>query len=243
MPGTPMLRLAVLALALSAVLPALAPVPAAARSPACPDRALVTVGELLDLAPSMGGASKYGSWRANRRAHACFGGATIRLRGFANWPEGIGGTSISGVEPRYFEWPQLFLFTSGREVATGYGAGPFYGIVVPPRFGRVERAFHRVWVDVTARFSDPLASRCRGYGPRGDRPPRPQAVASCRDTLVMTSIRVASGPPETAAAVDPRSPEAPGATNAAWLLLALATAVGLAAGWRRVRRPAVGQRR
>lgn len=177
---------------------------------------------------------------ANPRAHACFGGATITIRGFANWPDGLGGTSISGIRPTYFEWPTFFLFASSRELAPGFGKGAFYGIVVPPRFGRVENRYHREWVVVTARFEDPLAARCRGYGPSGDRPTRAEARAVCRDTLVLTSIRVASGPPDTAAAAqDPAGPRTPGAP---WPWLVGALLLGALAGWRRSceasRRPA-----
>ena len=204
MSGPSVIRVAVLAILIAGLLAVLAPAPAAARAVSCPDRDHVTVGDLLDLAPF----DTVDYWGTNPRAHACFGGATITIRGFANWPEGIGGTSLSGVKPLYFEWPALFLFASSREAYPGYGRGSFYGIVVPPRFGKVENAFHGVWVDVTARFEDPLANRCRGYGPKGDRPTRAEAVATCREYLVLTSIRAAAGPPDTAVAADRPVPAA-----------------------------------
>ena len=146
---------------------------------------------------------------------------------------------MSGVRPSSFEWPQLYLFASSREASPGFGRGSFYGIVVPPRFGRVENAFHGVWVDVTARFEDPLANRCRGYGPKGDRPTRAEAIATCRESLVLTSIRVAAGPPDTAVAVVPVGPSAPGTP---WLALVPAALLGVWAGWRRVSRAVAGPR-
>ncbi|HEX6945201.1 MAG TPA: hypothetical protein VF196_03340 [Casimicrobiaceae bacterium] len=227
MPGSSMLRVVALAILVGVLAPAAVPGRAAARAVPCPDRHAVTVHDLLDLAPF--DVSGFGG--ANPRAHACFGGATITIRGFANWPDGLGGTSVSGIRPGYFEWPQFYLFASSREVAPGFGKGAFYGITVPPRFGKVENTYHRVWVVVTARFEDPLANRCRGYGPKGDRPTRAEAIATCRESLVLTSIRVASGPPDTAAAVpdqaDPRTPGAP------WPWLVGAVLLGALVGWRR----------
>jgi hypothetical protein len=232
MPGPSILRVAALAIVIGALLPVVAPAPAAARSAPCPDRHALTIQDLLRLAPY----DTNNFWGPNPRAHACFGGRTITIRGFANWPDGIGGTSMSGIRPGYFESPRLFLFASSREIARGYGRGSFYGIVVPPRLGKVENAYHRVWVVVTARFGDPLANRCRGYGPKGDRPTRAEAIATCRDYPVLTSIRVASGPPDTAVAAGPAGAVVPGTP---WLLLAPAAMLGAWAGWRRTSRPVV----
>jgi hypothetical protein len=236
MSGPCMLRIAALALVIGGLLPALAPSTAEARSAECPDRNALTVSDLLKLAPFR--VNNY--WGANPRAHACFGRKAITIRGFANWPDGLGGTSVSGIKPGYFEWPELFLFGSSREVAPGYGKGSFYGIVVPPRFSMVEETYHRVWVVVTARFGDPLANRCRGYGPKGDRPTRAAAIAVCRDHLVLMSIRVAAGPPDTAVApgqIDTGPPGVP------WHILVPAALLGAWAGWRRFSRPAVAGRR
>lgn len=220
------LRVAALALVLAGLAPALVPAPAAARAPACPDRHDVTVDDLLDLAPF----DVNNFWGPNPRAHRCFGGATITIRAFANWPDGLGGTSLAGVRPSVFEWPQLYLFASSREIAHGYGRGSFYGIVVPPRFGKVEKTYHRVWVEVTARFEDPYADQCRGYGPKDVRPTRAEAVAQCRDMLVLGSIEAAAGPPDTATASGLVPTGTPGWP---WLLLGPAGLAGAWAGWRR----------
>jgi len=238
MPGQLILRIAALAVALGALLPALAPPPALARGIPCPDRHAVTVRDLLALAPG----SVSGYWGENPRARACFGRATITIRGYANWPEGLGGASLSGIKPAYFESPNFFLFASSRELAPGFGRGDFYGIVVPPRLGAVEKRYHRVWVVVTAHFVDPLATRCRGYGPKGDRPSRAAAIASCRNRLVMVSVARASGPPATAIErALARGDHGSDGTPQGGLPPVAGLAVGLAAclGWRRMRgRPA-----
>jgi hypothetical protein len=208
--------------------------PAAARSEACPDRESVTVGDLLALGPRRGWSGFLGS---NPRAHACFGGATITIRAFANWPDGIGGTSTSGIKPDVFEWPQLYLFESAREVYRGYGAGRFYGVVVPPRFGRVEKTYHRMWVEVTARFEDPYADRCRGWAEIGKPMSRADAVAYCRDMLVLTAIRATSAPPPATSAASPVPPASSGAPLAWWPVLVSAAGLGAWLGWRRFARP------
>lgn len=233
MSGRVTVRIAALAITLGAVLAAVVAAPALGRSMPCPDPHDVTVRDLLALSPMDVG----NDWGENPRAHACFGGETITIGGYANWPDGLGGTSVSGVKPAYFEWPRFYLFASSREVAPGYGRGPFYGIVVPPRLGAVENRYHRAWVVVTARFADPLANQCRGYGPKADRLRRAEAIASCRDRLVMVSIARAPGAPATdaAAAGDASSSpwaEEPGLPPPAMPLLALVGVAGAVAGWR-----------
>lgn len=234
MPWSSLVRVATLLFAIGALLPAVAPAPVLARAP-CPDRHAVTVHQLLDLAPY----DVSGYWGVNPRAHACFGGQTITIRGFANWPDGLGGTSTSGIRPAYFEWPTFFLFASSRELAPGFGKGSFYGIVVPPRLGSVERTYHREWVVVTASFESPLANRCRGFGPEADRPTRAEAIATCRDQLVLTSVRVAAGLPDTDATIQAVRT---GRSGLQWLLLAAAV-LGVCAAWRRHSVPIVGERR
>jgi hypothetical protein len=142
MPGSSILRVLALAILVGGLLPATVPGPVVARGARCPERHAVTVRDLLELAPY--GTSSYGG--ANPRAHACFGGATITIRGFANWPDGLGGTSTSGIRPTDFEWPTFFLFASSREsrarvrpgrVRRARGAAvPQGGGPVPPRLGR-----------------------------------------------------------------------------------------------------------
>lgn len=237
MPRPAILRVVILAFLVGGLLPALAPAPALARGALCPDRHDLTVHDLLALAPLR--VNNY--WGENPRAHACFGGATLTIRGYANWPDGIGGTSQSGTRPGWFEWPAFMLFASSREVAPGFGRGAFYGIVVPPRLGAVEQRYHRTWVVVTARFAHPLADRCRGYGPRGDRPTRAEAIAGCRDRLVMLSITRAPGPPATDAAGRMTGSSAlggipPSLPAPAAPLLALVALAGSVAGWRRTAR-------
>jgi hypothetical protein len=215
------------------LLPLLAPAEAVARSVPCPDRHDLTVRDLLALAPQR----VDGYWGESPRARACYGGATLTVRGYANWPEGLGGTSVSGIRPAWFEWPTFYLFASSRELAPGFGRGAFYGIAVPPRLGAVEQRYHRTWVIVTARFEHPLATRCRGYGPRDDRPTRTEAVAACRDRLVLLSVTRFAGPPATDAvtgvdAVTRRTPP-PAVPAPAAPLLAIVALAGALAGWRR----------
>jgi hypothetical protein len=221
-----------LALVLGTLATALVAPAVRARSVPCPDGPIVTVTELLALA-----GHPYDHSGANPRGHACFGSATIRIRAVANWPDGLGGTSMSGITPREFEWPSLYLFESAREVAPGYGAGRFYGVVVPPRFGSVERTFHRRWVDVVARFGDPYANRCRGWAAVGRPMSRAKAVATCRDSLVLVSIGLASGAPDTATApIAPITPT-PALGAAAPVPVVCAGAGAFALAWRRSRRP------
>ena len=85
---------AVLGLALAALLSATAPSPATARTIPCPDGEPVSVREVLAMAGDYGGY-----WGPIPRLHACFGDAPILVAGVVNRPDGLGGTSTSGVTP------------------------------------------------------------------------------------------------------------------------------------------------
>ena len=208
----------------------LAALPAiAAREAACPEHRPLTVRDLHRLeGPD--------PWASSPEAHACFGASEVWIRAVVNNPDGLGGTSTSGIKPAVFEWPQLSLFGSTREVAPGVGDGPFVGIVVAPGSGRVERTFQGRWVDVVARFEHPYAERCRGWADVGEPLSKAEAVAICRDTLVLDSIRAATGPPTT----DTAAPAAGGRSTPLVPLipaLLLAAALGAWLGWRRSRLP------
>jgi hypothetical protein len=226
MHARPILVPALLVLVLGGAFGLVSPSAVAARSSPCPDRS-PTVRELDRMLMT-------GLRTGRELGRECFGGSEIRIRAFANWPDGIGGTSASGVVPSWFEWPGLILFASEREVAPGYGAGVYYGIHVPPGFGNVENRYHGVWVDVTARFEHPLALTCRGYGPKAIRPSRKEAIEICKSVPVLTSIRTVPDPPDTAgvAATVP----ATGPAGVPWVLTGASALLG-ALLWRRRIRP------
>jgi hypothetical protein len=93
-------------------------------------------------------------------------------------------------------------------------------------------------VEVTARFEDPYADRCRGWAVIGKPMSRADAVAYCRDMLVLTAIRATSAPPPATSAASPVPPASPGVPLAWWPLLVAAAGLGAWLGLRRSARQA-----
>ncbi len=206
-----------------------------ARTVPCPSQPL-SVADLRRLWSDGGGYAGFNG-ATNPRFHECFGRSDVRIRGFVNRPDGLGGTSATVMEPGWLaEAGALILFGSSRELAPGYGAGSFYGISVPPSFGRVENRYQRSWVDLTAHVDDPAARTCHNVGPKKLRLSKRESVALCREVVVMSSIRPADGPLTDAAwaqasATAPK-PEAP---QPAWPLLLPAAVLGAWLWQRRIR--------
>lgn len=196
----------------------------------CPAQPL-TVGELLALADDAGYAGFLG--QLNPAGLACFGGSDVRVIGFVDEPEGLGGVSAIVIEPRWLTERGLFLHPSSA--GTSDASGAFYAVAYPPGSGNPNRRYARRWVSLVAHFDDPAAQTCHAEGPADADPPTDEeAVAMCRQILVLSSIRVTSAP-DTATAAAPA--DARGDVSA--LVFVAAGLLGLAA-WagRRRARPA-----
>jgi hypothetical protein len=105
----------------------------------------------------------------------------------------------------------------------------------PPGSGNPNRRYARRWVSLVAHFDDPAAQTCHAEGPAdADPPTEEEAVAMCRQILVLSSIGVTSAP-DTATAAAPADTR----RDVPALVFVAAGLVGLAA-WagRRRARPA-----
>lgn len=209
--------------------------PVTARTTPCPDQPL-TVSDLHRLWLDGGDYAGFNG-ATNPRFHECFGKSEVRIRGFVNRPDGLGGTSTTFMKPGWLaEAGALILFGSTRELSPGYGAGTFYGVSVPPSFGRVEKRYQRSWVDLTAHVDDPAALSCHSVGLKAARLSKRKSVALCREVLVLSSIREADGPPPDTATgqglarlARPESPEP------SWAILPAAAVLGAWLWLRRIR--------
>lgn len=220
MPSSPMRRIAVRAIPGRAVLLVLMAIlvgvgvpaasPPVADAASCPDPGSVSFAQLwrlwrADARPGDGGGS--GDWRAARR---CFGSTPFTIHAYVARVEGIGGTSLTGVAPAYWEWPDLYLMGSRRTRAYGFDYGRYLGIVVPSGWPNLTRMYHGSWAYVTVRFNHPRATECMGYGPKKDgRPTKQQAVAICRRQPVILSISRAGPLPATDTLPGPATPAGP----------------------------------
>jgi hypothetical protein len=204
--------------------------PVEARSSTCPAQPL-TVRDLNRLEDEV--VSRVSTFASvNVAALRCFAGRDIRIRAFADEPDGIGGTDTFVIHPLWLTNSSLYLFASSREVAPGFGAGRYTAISVPPALGRVDKRFHRRWVEVTAHYDDPIAGRCHATGLRSTLPTRAQSIATCRAIPVLSSVRAISGPdaPDTATVSAGAASPSDGSVARGVLLLA---AAGLGVGlWR-----------
>ena len=211
------------------------PGPVMARTVPCPDQPL-TVGDLRRLWSDGGDFAGF-MGATNPRFHECFGRSEVRIRGFVNRPDGLGGVRPTVMKPTWLaERSALILFGSSREIAPGYGAGGFYAISVPPSFGRLEKRYQRSWVDVTAHVDDPAARTCHNVGPKDVRLSKRESVALCRDVLVLSSIRQAGGPlTDAATAPVPVNVTQPGPPRPAWPVLLPAAFFGAWLWLRRIR--------
>src|SRR3954454_21405450 len=133
----------------------------------------------------------------------CFGSRTLTFRAWVAPPcDGCGGTSASTIAPSWFDG------LGGRNVPPAEGrTGAELPAFVPPRPGRCPepdasscpfRPFVRRFVIVTARFDDPLAQTCRySAHPPGPGFTRQDAIAECRNELVVMSVAASGGLPPT----------------------------------------------
>jgi hypothetical protein len=174
------------------------PASAEAHEVVCP-RSPVTVADLVALQADRGPLDRFrmAVVPMNERALACFGGVEIRFVAFVNRPGGLGGTQAYRITPLWITNPTLTLFGSTREVAPGFGDGPFFFISTRPGSGDLQAQFARRWVTVSGHFRDSAAGSCRATGVAGQTPNREQAVAICRTMFVLSSLTEAD-PPDTA---------------------------------------------
>jgi hypothetical protein len=165
---------------------------------------------------------------------ACFGSRTLTVRAWVAPPcDGCGGTSASAIAPSWFDG------LGGSNVALAEGrTGPEIPAFVPPKLGRCPepdastcpfRPYVRRFVIVTARFDDPLAQTCRySAHPPGPGFTRQDAIAECRNELVVMSVAASGDLPPTDSvdfAAPDRAASAMSASLFAIALIAVAVAV------------------
>ena len=164
----------------------------------------------------------------NPRGRACYASADVRVIGFVDVPDGLGGTSASGIKPGWLtEWG-LWIYGTSNAIATDH-ANDSYTIATAPKLGDLNERYARRWVVVTAHFDDPRARTCRGWGV--EPPTKNEADRVCRSIMVLSSISTTSAP-------DTATTSASGDTPAkvpAWLLAA-AGLLGSVAWMSRLRR-------
>jgi hypothetical protein len=161
--------------------------PGVANAAGCPSTPL-TVGELRSL---WDGEYAGFAGMTNPRGRACYGGADVRVIGFVDVPDGLGGTSASGIKPGWLtEWG-LWIYGTSNAIATDH-ANDSYTIATAPKLGDLNERYARRWVVVTAHFDDPRARTCRGWGV--EPPTKKEAVRVCRSIMVLSSISTTSAP-------------------------------------------------
>lgn len=187
---------------------------AVARSPDCPSPP-VTIDQIAHLTPA--------------RALSCFGDRLLTFVAYVPpHPYGIGGATDHHISPAWLDG------LSGSFVALS--AGPDAGILVlafvPPALGRCLvpsdtsacpfRFSWGRWATVRAHFDGPVARACRvTWLEPGVSFTRADAVAQCRETLIVLSV----GPVVPPATATSRAPdEAPDRPLALFGIAALATA-------------------
>lgn len=164
-----------------------AAVPDAVLASGCPAQPL-TVGELRGL---WSGEFSGFAGMTNPRGRACYGRSNVRVIGFVDQPEGLGGTSASGIKPVWLtEWG-LILYGASNAISTDH-ANDFYTIAIPPGLGDLNVHYARRWVVVTAHFDDRRARTCRGWGV--DHVSKKEALRACRSILVLSSVSLTSAP-------------------------------------------------
>ena len=164
---------------------------AVARSPDCPSPP-VTIGKLasLDLVPGT----------------TCYGGKLLTFRAYVVEPcrDGCGGASATSITPRWLDG----LLGSSVNLSTGPDDGQVAAFV-PPALGRCSfgenlatcpfRWYYGRWVTVSAHFDGPVAQTCRyapGH-PHGAGFTSKEAVAECRQKLIVLSVGPVVAPPAT----------------------------------------------
>lgn len=190
--------------------------PGSAEAAGCPSTPL-TVGELRGL---WDGEFAGFAGMTSPRGRGCYGAADVRVIGYVDTPDGLGGTNASGIVPAWLtEWG-LLLYGSSNAIRLGL-ANDVYVIAIPPKLGDLNKRYAHRWVMVTAHFDDPRARTCHGWGV--DKPTRKESVRVCRSILVLSSVSLTSAPDTSTAGAAVSATT--GGTPLA-LILALAWAIG-----------------
>ena len=183
-------RLAVALLAMQVLLLAGSPAATTASAPGCP-RGPVTLQDLIDLERPPGPlAAEFppAVGFINERALDCFRRRTLHLRAFVNRVEGLGGASAYTIAPQWLWSPRLFVFTTDRELAPGFGDGPWTGVYAPPGLGDLQARYARQWVTLTGHFRDRRATTCRAVGVPGATPDSAQTIRMCQAAFVVSAV-------------------------------------------------------
>ena len=163
---------------------------------------------------------------------ACYGASDVTVVGFVHEPDGLGGTNAVAIEPTWLtEWG-LFLYASARK-RDGAPVDDPYVVAYPPGSGDPNRRYDGKWVSVVAHFDDAAAQTCHAEGPADADPPSDEeAVAMCRQILVLSSVRVTSAPDSATVPLGRPGPDpavlllAAGLGLIAWIVAALAAPRG-----------------
>jgi hypothetical protein len=152
---------------------------ALARSPACPSPP-VTIAKLVRLFEGPGG-------------RACYGGRLLTFRAFVPRPcDGCGGTAAYALTPSW-----LNGLSDGEVVLSAGPAGDQMVAYVPPALGSCGtdlstcpfRWYWGRWATVSAHFDGPVAQTCRyAEHPPGAGFTKQDAVAECREKLIVLSV-------------------------------------------------------
>lgn len=195
----------------------------------CPDPPL-TVVELRRLWDDGGFAGFMGM--TNAAGLQCYGRADVRVIGFVDAAEGLGGTSATYITPSWLTESGLTLYGSANAIRNGM-VNDFYVVAIPPGLGDLQARYARHWVSLTAHFDDPAARTCRGHGPKDAGPPTlAEAISACRSIMVMSSIDT-TWAPDTATLAS-RSSVPPSGGDLRPAVLAAAALVGGLASARRI---------
>jgi hypothetical protein len=187
---------------------------ALARSPECPSPP-VTIAKLVRLFEGPGG-------------RACYGGRLLTFRAFVPPPcDGCGGTSATVITPSW-----LNGLSDGEVVLSTGPAGHQMVAYVPPALGSCGTDLSRCpfrwywgrWATLSAHFDGPVAQTCRyAEHPSGTGFTRQDAVAECREKLIILSVGPVVDLPATDAVAGTRAEADLPSTVPLWIaILALA---------------------
>lgn len=154
---------------------------------------------------------------------SCYGHKVLTFRAFVSPPcDGCGGTSASAISPRWLD----SVVGNYISLSSGKNGGQIAAFV-PPALGRCSAfddlstcPFHRYrgrWVTVTAQFNAPVAQTCRySNHPPGAGFTRKDAVAECRQELIVRSVGLIA--PATDTAMVERESRNGGSTAPLWIV-------------------------
>ncbi len=171
--------------------------PAARTTDGCPPGP-ATLEMLIGLRRDIGPLSRRYDDPLNERALQCYGSAELHLVAYVAKPEGLGGTRVWILKPRWLDsWfaTTTFLAASDRERTPSAPFGPFLPVAVPATVRPTYDALHGQWVTASGRFDAKAAATCSAdrYG-AGDVPSQKEIVEMCRTSFVLTSIKPAPDP-------------------------------------------------